>query len=217
MIRVARLASILASLVLLFATITSTRQAFAGAEQSRQTLSSLTVPAGALPIGCALEQPAPKPAQAPRSGVIVLGGMMQRGFPSNPWTGTDRKLLAAVRKAIDGAPRMPDGPPLEAREAAAFELRLADNVLEAYHAVYGPADRPQVEVHAITFSDAALAKPDPLSAMMNPPRGLRSRLVRGATVVVVSGVAPPNECFRAIETHIGSLKMAGERPGGGDR
>jgi hypothetical protein len=99
---------------------------------------------------------------------------------------------------------MPDGPPLEARDAAAFELKLADNVVEAYHASYAAADGSQTEVFAVTFNDSTLAKPEPLSAMVNPPRGLRSRFVRGSTVVVVSGSR--SECFRAVDGYIRSLE-----------
>jgi hypothetical protein len=99
---------------------------------------------------------------------------------------------------------MPDGPPLEARDAAALELKLADDVREAYHAAYASADRSQTEVFAVTFSDATLAKPESLSATMNPPPGLRSRVVRGPTVIVVSGGR--RECFRAVDEYIRSRK-----------
>ena len=175
----------------------------AGAERSGQTLSALTVPAAALPSGCALTQLAPRPAPIARGRVTVIHGAPWSPFPTNPWSGTDRKIVTEVRKVIDGTPRMPDGPPLEAREAAALELKLADNVLEAYHAVYASADGTRVEVFAVTFNDEALAKPERLSETMNPPRGLRSRLVRGATVVVVSAPTA-GECARTVESYIRS-------------
>lgn len=178
--------------------------AVAGPARSWQTLSTLRVPPTALPSDCALKQPAAKPAPITRGGVTAIRAVPSSPFPTNPWSGTDRKIVTTVRKAIDGAPRMPDGPPLDARDAAAFELKLADNVLEAYHAAYSSADGSQTEVFAIAFNDSTLAKPEPLSATMNPPLGLRSRFVRASTVVVVSGSR--SECFRAVDAYIRSLK-----------
>jgi len=176
----------------------------ADSARSWQTLSALTVPPTTLPSGCSLTQPAPTPAPMTRGGVTVIQGVPSSPFPTNPWSGADRRIVTIVRKAMDGAPRIPDGPPLEARDAAAFELKLADDVLEAYHAAYASADGSQTEVFAVTFDDSTLAKPEPLSATMNPTTGLRSRFVRGATVVVVSGSR--SECFRAVNGYIRSVK-----------
>ena len=176
----------------------------ADSARSWPTLSTLTVPPTTLPSGCALKQPAPKPAPIARGGVTVIQGGPSSPFPTNPWSGTDRRIVTTVREAIEGAPRMPDGPPLEARDAAALELKLADNVLEAYHAAYASADGSQTEVFAVTFNDSTLAKPESLSASMNPPPGLRSRFVRGSTVVVVSGSR--SECFRAVNEYIRSVQ-----------
>jgi len=145
----------------------------AGSVQSGQTLGALTVPAAALPSGCALKPPAPRPAPISRGGVTVIHGATWSPFPTNPWSGSDRKFVTAVRKAIDGAPRMPDGPPLEARDAAAFELKWVEHILEAYHAGYASADGSQVEVFAVTFNDVKFATPAP-SGMLNRPRGERS-------------------------------------------
>jgi hypothetical protein len=102
---------------------------------------------------------------------------------------------------------MADGPPLEPADAAVFLLKLADNVVEAYHAVYVSADGPEIGVWAVRFNDDALAKPEPPPGMINPPlpRGFRSRLVQGATIVLVTAPSS-NECARAIDTYIRSLK-----------
>jgi hypothetical protein len=113
--------------------------------------------------------------------------------------------VTEVRKTIDGAPRLPDAPPLDAREANAFELKLADNVMQAYHATYVSADASEVEVFALTFNDAALARAEPLSATLNPSRGFRSRVVRDATVIVVTA-STSHECARAVDRYIRSLK-----------
>jgi hypothetical protein len=126
-------------------------------------------------------------------------------FPTNPWSGTDRTLVAEVRKAIHGTPRLPDGPPLARAAAAAFLLKLADNVVEAYRAAYVSADGSQVAVWAVSFNDDTLATPERLPGTMHPPRGFRSRLVRGATVVLVTAPSS-HECARAVDGYIRSLK-----------
>ena len=179
----------------------------AGSTQSR-ALSALTVPAAALPGGCALRPvPAQSPAPVARDGVTVILGTAWSRLPTNPWTGTDRETVAAVHKAIDATPGrpLPDLPP-EAWRGAAFERKWADNILEAYHAAYVSAGGRQVEVFAVTFNDVKLTPaPESVSAMLNPPRGITTRVVRGATVVRVS--APSStECFEAVRAYIESLK-----------
>src|SRR5678815_4993421 len=96
----------------------------AGSAQTAQTLNALTVPAAALPSGCALTPPPPAPAPVTRGGVTSSRGISLQ-FPANPWSGTDRRLVARIHKAIDGARErpLPDVPPEIARDAAAAELR----------------------------------------------------------------------------------------------
>ena len=177
--------------------------------QSGQPFSALTVPAAALPDGCALRPtPAPSPAPVARDGVAVILGTPWSRFPTNPWSGTDRANVAAVHRAIDATPRrpLPDMPREVSRGAAAAEREWADNILGAYHAAYVSWDGRQVEVFAVTFNDVKLTTaPESVSAILNPPRGLTARLVRGATVVRVSAPAP-TECFRAVRGYIESLK-----------
>jgi hypothetical protein len=177
----------------------------AGETQPGPSLNALTLPGEALSSDCALKQPAPRPGPSARAEGAITRSMEWFPFPTNPWSGTDRKLVAEVRMAIDGTPRLPDGPPLEPAAATAFLLKLADNVVEAYRAVYVSADGSQVDVRAVRFNDDRLAQPEPLPGTRNPPRRFRSRLVRGATVVLVSAPSS-NECVRAIDGYIRSLK-----------
>jgi hypothetical protein len=184
--------------------------------RSGQTLSTLTVPAAALPSDCALTPPpAPNPAIV-RGGVTVVRGTPPSQFPqfpTNPWTGTDRKTVAAIHMAIDAKPArpLPDAPPTSSRDAADAELKWSDNILEAYHAAYTPVDGYQVEVFAVTFNDEKLTtSPESLSAMMSPRQpgqpGLTTRLVRGATVVRLSALHATTDCFGAVLHYIESLK-----------
>jgi len=136
------------------------------------------------------------------AAVLLAGCDSGNAGPSEP-SGSG----GMVRKAIDGTARMPDGPPLESADAAAFLLKLADNVVEAYRAIYVSAGGPEVGVWAVRFNDDALAKPDPPPGMINPQRarGFRSRSVQGATVVLVTAPSS-SECVRAIDSYIRSLK-----------
>ena len=188
----------------------------AGSVQSGQTLITLTVPAAALPNDCALTPPpAPNPAPTVRGGVTVVHGPPLSKFPqfpTNPWTGTDRKTVAAIHMAIDATaawprPPLPDAPPTTSRDAADAELKWADNILEAYHAAYTAVDGYQVEVFAVTFNDVKLTTaPESLSAMLNPrQRGFTTRFVRGATVVRVSALHS-TDCFEAVRAYTESLK-----------
>jgi hypothetical protein len=181
----------------------------AGQAQSGPSLNALTVPHEVLPSRCALSQPVPGSVRSAHAegARTVVSSVGSAAFPTNPWSGTDRKLVTEVRKAMDGTPRLPDGPPLEPADAEAFLLKLADDVVEAYRAVYVSADGAEVGVWAVRFNDDALAKPEPPPGMINPPtrRGFRNRVVQGATVVLVTAPSP-NECVRAIDGYIRSLK-----------
>ena len=178
--------------------------AAAALSQSRPLATTLAVPASALPSGCALQPPAP--SVAPTSfGMSAVDIMRWSLFPTNPWSGSERKTVAEVRKAIDSTPRVvPDGPPPDARSAAAFELRWADNILEAYRAVYS-SNGSEVQVLAVMFNDEKLVTPEPLSETVGRRPGATSRIVRGATVIRVSAPTP-TECFRAIRAYMESLK-----------
>jgi hypothetical protein len=177
----------------------------AHSQQTLNSLSVLTASAAALPKGCALEPPAPITSPVPSGGATVIDVVTGAGFPSNPWSGKDLKLVAAVRKAIDGAPT-PEGPVSAELETRALELTLAANVLEAYRASYMSAEGARLEVYAITLTDPKLTRAEAPSGS-NRPETLSARLVRGATIVkLVSLTHPPNSCFDAVGTHIGLLK-----------
>jgi hypothetical protein len=178
-----------------------------GEAQFGPTLDVLTMPNRALPSDCALKQPAAKPAPGPRAQGTVNRSVEWSPFPTNPWSGTDRKLVAEVRRVIDGTPRLPDGPPLEPRDTAVFLLKWADDIVDAHRAVYASSDGSEVGVWAVRFNHGNLAKPEPPPGTIHPPRsrGFRSRLVLGATVVLVTAPAS-DECVRAIEGYIRSLK-----------
>ena len=111
-----------------------------GSAQSGPTLTALTVPEKNLPDGCRLRPYVPPTTSVVQDGKRIV--MSNRGtsypFPANPWTGANRTLVATVHRAIDATRTkpLPDVPLLEPGNAAAFQLKWADNIVEAHHADY---------------------------------------------------------------------------------
>ncbi|MCC7043807.1 MAG: hypothetical protein IT183_08090 [Acidobacteria bacterium] len=173
------------------------------AQSSPRSLGALTVPAGALPVGCGLEPPAD-----PSRGAVQAGSRLWPGsgllFPDNPWFGTDIRLAGAIRDSIDPTlVAKPDGQSVDPSATSVSRGRHED-VREAYRAVYGASDGSRTHVEAVTFVAASFVKAEPVSAMTNPPRGLSRRFVRDTTVVRVSATTP-DACTRAIVSHIQSV------------
>ena len=165
------------------------------AARPASTLAALTVPESDLPDGCRLNPAVTNTWMSLPTGIVTV--------PSNPWSGADHRLKAAVRSAVDGPPQMPDAPPLDRRGMASFESKWADDVAEAYHAEYvGTAGGP-VLVSAVRFKDAnhAIDKLPGLGAQ----RSLSTRFVLGAMAIRASG-SSNLECFQAVSKYLQSLR-----------
>jgi hypothetical protein len=164
------------------------------------TLDQLTVSTG-LPAGCSLATDKP-----------VIGFNQRIQVDSNPWRGTDRRILTSIREVMYGSPRLPDGPPLSAAELSRFFVRLADGIEEGYVAAYQQRDSEDLEVRALTFSTG---KPFPRRgnvARIDPRRAVWFQ--SGRTAIVLYGEESP--CFGAIEAHLKSLNFVAiqsTRPG----
>ena len=169
--------------------------------QSAPTFSALTVPAASLPDGCQLTplppERTPTPMPHPEGGVIAAARkpFELRRFPSNPWFGTDYKYIAQVRLAFERLPlvHLPDGPPLEQRQAEKLLSTLKGNIAEAYRASYETTSSGSIVVQAVRYTEAKWATPG------------EGRIVRGSTVILVTG-NPQGECFNAVRKYIQSLK-----------
>jgi hypothetical protein len=160
------------------------------------TLDSLTVPQHRLPPAC---RSAPAPSESIGSNRI-RGGLWS-GLPisTNPWTGTDRRLIATIRERID-PPLTPDGPPLSGQEAARYSLQLADGIDEGYAAFYTQSDSEHIAVYALRFRDGG-RNGDPLTTSR---RFYPTRIELGRIVAWVSGSVGP--CLQAVEAHVRSLR-----------
>jgi hypothetical protein len=139
-----------------------------------------------------------------QGGVVVVTSESAL-VPSNPWQGDDRRIAAAIRRMVDGSPREPDGPPLDAEGTAAFALRWAGDVVDAYGATYLSSDHSSIDVYAVRFSDERLATPAPPAGTRIVVRGATTRVVLGPTVVLVNARAQ-NDCFEAITEYVRSLR-----------
>ena len=149
--------------------------------QDEVDLANLTVPQERLAPGCELS---PSPT-------VPLGGRV----PKNPWTGAERSIVADVREHVAASPRLPDGPPLSRSELARFRAQLAEDVDQAYAAVY-TAGTHLITVSGVRFK--AVPVPDPPRGM-SPSAG-SVRLVRGRTVIAVFGEG--GRCFDAIAAYL---------------
>jgi len=162
-------------------------------------MHELTVPADRLPAGCAL---------SPAQSVRLDGNQMRSGlwaeFPSNPWAGTERRLIISIRQIIEGPAKVPDGPPPGSKELSRYLGQLADGVEEAYGAVYLDADENLIVVRALRF--ASIETPVTTGEFSGAevtasPATLRVPI--GSIVAVVNGYQ--GACRRAIEAYLKSL------------
>jgi hypothetical protein len=176
---------------------------FAGASDIAQnvvprpvTMQDLTVPKERLPAGCGL---APAPS-GPLGGNRVQFGL-RGGLPANPWTGTDRRIIASIRQVIDPPPPLPDAP-LTTREAARFFLEMADGVEEGYGAFYTQSEPQEIVVYALRFGGTEMPFHPPGDTRTSNGR-TSARVEIGTVVAIVSGDG--GECFQAIEAHLRSL------------
>ncbi len=163
------------------------------AQPAASPMSPLTVPADHLPAGCALA-----PHSVPRAEGPVVSIVSSLPIPTNPWTGTDRPLIAAIRERMwQQQPMAPDGPPLGGREARQYWLRLADGIESGYAAFYDSSvGHDSVSVYAVRFAN---------EEAIPTQRSHDRHITIGHTVALVLGGEGAGECRAAIETYLRSL------------
>jgi hypothetical protein len=160
------------------------------------SMNDLTVPQDRLPAGCSLSA---------RDSVQLDGNRIRGGLwaglpiPSNPWTGTDRSIIASIRERMDGPPQEPDGPPLDRRAAARYRLGLADGVEEAYAAIYVTQSEPTLVVLYASRYAATERTFHPSRTVPN------HRFQIGPIEAVVSGDG--GQCSQAVVAYLKSLAM----------
>lgn len=158
--------------------------------------SALAVPESQLPPGCRI---AAAPENPRSDGAVRPGRWTALPIDSNPWRGTDRIVVAAIRERVDPPQMVPDGPPLHPRDLAAFRRNLADGVAQAYAAVYESDDRRQVAVHAVQFQSRTSF--EAATARLKKRQVFRDSATR--TLVAVTSYGSP--CGAAIEAHLRSV------------
>jgi hypothetical protein len=166
-----------------------------GGKPTPVTLQDLTVPQDRLPTGCSLKAADPDPQR-----VRLISPMQSAGITTNPWTGTDRRILAWLRQSVDGYGklRLPDGPPLTQSQESALFLRFADGVEEGYAATYAQSGAPDLEVQAVRFAVA------PEKRFTSPTGGPNAMVIEiGSIRAVLHGHGGP--CESAIDTHLKSF------------
>jgi hypothetical protein len=172
--------------------------------------------AGAGPVTGLLPTPAdlggacdyvPAPSRRADGNRVTSGLWGGLAIPTNPWTGANPDLVAQVRARVVGPVRMPDGPPLDARDAARFQRASVDGAY-GYVAAYEKDDQ-RVLVHA-------LQSPHLLGAVATDPPTRRSadgsqatRIKRDGLWMLISGSGGP--CFEAVRRHVDQRSSARPR------
>jgi len=165
--------------------------------QNEIDLATLTVPQSRLVPGCALSA----------SPTVSLGGNQIRGglwagLPRNPWTGVERSIVADIRESVAASPLLSDGPPLSRADLTRFRVQLAEDVEEAYAAIYTDAGTHLVTVHGVRFNSAPVPNPPQRGNSMS---GGSVRMARGRTVVAVFGEG--GQCFNAVAAYVREITV----------
>jgi hypothetical protein len=119
---------------------------------------------------------------------------------SNPWTGSDRKVVAGIREVIYGAPRLPDAPIMSLPALATFLLQLAEGVEEGYVAAYEHAGSLRTFVYGLRFSDGVRLPEVP---SVRSGHATLAWIQTKRLVAVVHG--GNGECSKAVAAHVKSL------------
>jgi hypothetical protein len=164
--------------------------------QSDSVLERLTVPKFRLPPGCELS---PSKFVHEANGQVRAGLWADLPIPGNPWRGSDRPIVATLSEAVTTPPRMPDGPPLSRAEMVRFRLAQADDVDEAYAAIYLEDGTTIVTVVALTFTETAFTAVE----RRKPRSPEQVRFMRDRTAIVVSGSR--GRCFESVASYLREL------------
>ena len=166
-------------------------------------LTSLTAPTSDLPSGCRLRPITPSQKTTPP--VVTAQPSSAFPYPSNPWSGTDRRLLLETREQMTRSSSRPMPPDPTLADIEAIRAQALEHVIEGYYAIYD-SDRGSVEVRAIRFDDpsAATPKPSVQDELNGVPRG-GGPIVAGDITIQVNG-DPKSDCFRAVDAYVRSAK-----------
>ena len=164
--------------------------------QEAARLSDLTVSSQRLPEGCLLS---PTPSEKLEGNRVRSG--LWAGLPSDPWIGTDAVQVASIASVFAPPARMPDGPPLNNREAALFRLRLAEGIEEGYEAVYSLGDNGNLLiVYGLRFPTVAAAQ-----SFLRQSRFAQNPNAIQAGSIVALASSPPGDCLDAVLSHLRTL------------
>lgn len=166
--------------------------AVAAQEPPEVALAELATAKG-LPPDCTLVNSAPQP--------FTIGlTIPDIRVPSNPWTGSDRAIVAAVRETVYGAPKLSDAPLMTTPTLRQFLLRLADGVDEAYVAAYEQKGLGRTFVYGLRFA-ASTQVPSLPAATAKP--WIRAQVGAGRLIAAVHGKS--GECADALASHMKTL------------
>jgi hypothetical protein len=165
-------------------------QAAAFGQASDVRLTDLTVPAARLPEGCVL----PKVESPDERRVTSVPANA-----TNPWTPTEDRGKAQLYRVIQGASRVPDGPPMTAGDLRRFEGKVIDDIEEAYMAVYAGPGEANIRVFALKYKS-----PQREFERTHRPYRVGASYTAGRVVAVIeAGARGP--CFDAVDAHLRAI------------
>jgi hypothetical protein len=159
--------------------------------QNSLALDTLTVPADRLTAGCTVSP----------TKIVLAGGRMHGGLwaglpiDTNPWRGDDPATVAAIRERVVAPPRVPDTPLLTRGELARWRLQLADDVEEAYAAIYADSGTSLITVYGVRFKTTEIPT---LPRRESRPGTLWLR--RDRTIIAMSSGG--GECSEAVRSYV---------------
>jgi hypothetical protein len=158
-------------------------------------LGDLTVPSSRLPAGCTLVA---APSERLDDNQARTGLWTGLNIRTNPWIGTDAPVLADIHERLD-PPERPDGPPLSAKEATRYHLRLADGIDRGYAAIYRERDTPNLMVvYGLEFPSTEAAM-----SFATRARAASIAVVNGRVASFASGAS--SECLQTIRQYLNGL------------
>lgn len=174
--------------------------------QTGGSLTSLTPPPERLGGAC---QVAPRPSEQTGERIFRSGLWGPVTIPTNPWFGDDPAKVAAIGEIVmgfEGAPRLPDGPPMDRQQAQAARYQATEGA-KGYAAAYKNGTEP-VLVYALQSSRLKEG-----AHGLDEGAGLSNStgLFRTAGLWVRL-VGRRGECFDALRHHVEQALAADSRP-----
>src|SRR5262249_26820635 len=149
------------------------------------------------------------PSASVRESANNVRAGLWAGLPirSNPSTSSEPSVIVAIRGRIAGPIVTPDPPALSASGLARFQLQLAEDIDEAYAAIYLESETQElVTVYGLRFAETSAAEEFWNNAAAKTRKSPRVAGVLLGPIVAFGIGSPRSACLAALSTHLKSLQ-----------